>query len=196
MVFATVLSLLLVVFASCFAAGTSTMYVKTDNGRALYVRSSPWRSDDNIIGSIKYGEAIGVDWSYAGNDGWTRVIWGSYGDAYVMSRYLVSEKPAPYKPSGGGSGSKPSSTAESTTVDQMNTLVVGARSVTPYEITVRPTRASGWIYVRWFPSRRSKEVATYGRGSKLMVIAELKDWFQVEDPESGKIGFLYKSYVQ
>ena len=194
MIFVTVLSLLLVVFSSCFAAGTSTMYVKTDNGKSLYVRSSPWRGD-NVIGSLKYGEAVGVDWSYAGNDGWTKVIWGSYGDGYVMSRYLVSEKPGPYVPSGGGSDKKAASTAESTTVEQMNALVKGAKFVTPYEITVRPTRASGWVYLRWFPSRRSKEVTTLGKGAKLSVLAELKDWYQVEDPESGKIGFLYKSYI-
>lgn len=204
MIFAAVLSLLLVVFTSCFAAGTATMYVKTDNGKSLNVRSSPQRGD-NVIGSLKYGEAVGVDWSYAGNDGWTRVIWGGYGDAYVMSRFLVNEKPAAYKPSASGGSSsgkksassdqKAASTAESITVEQMNALVKGFTFVNPYEITVRPTRASGWVYMRWFPSRRSKEVATYGNGAKLLVLAELKDWYQVKDPESGKVGFLYKNYI-
>ena len=93
--------LLLALLVSCVGAaladapyGTSVMYVKTANGKSVNVRSTP-STGDNIIGSVPYGGSVLTDWSYAGNDGWTRVVWGSYGDGYIMSKYLVNEKPGP-----------------------------------------------------------------------------------------------------
>ena len=71
-----------------------------------------------------------------------------------------------------------------------------AKPVTPYTITVRPTRASGWVYMRWLPSRNAAQAATYGANQQLTVLAELKDWYQVQDPATGRVGFIYKSYIQ
>ena len=65
--------------------GTSTMYVKTANGKSVNVRSGPGKEYD-VIGSVRYGGEVLTDWSYAGNDGWTKVVWGSMGDGYIMSR--------------------------------------------------------------------------------------------------------------
>ena len=62
--------------------------------------------------------------------------------------------------------------------------------------SMRPTRASGWVYMRWFPSKSAETLASLPANYELTVIAELKDWYQVSDPESGKVGFVYKSYVQ
>ena len=44
--------------------GTSIMYVKTDNGKSVNVRSTP-STGDNIIGTAPYGHEVLVDWSYA-----------------------------------------------------------------------------------------------------------------------------------
>ena len=87
-------------------------------------------------------------------------------------------------------------TKDASTVTQLNALVASAKKVEPYTVTVRPTRASGWVYMRWFPSRSANELATFGANYQLTVIAELKDWYQVSDPATGKVGFIYKSYVQ
>lgn len=176
------------------------MWVCTPNGKNLYVRSSMSTKDDsNIVGSLPYGRKVVT---YGGNyNGWTLIDYGDgSGDTYVMWRFLVSEPPAPYqkKESGEASSSTSSkefSTKDASTVAQMNSLVASAKYVTPYEVYVRPTRASGWVYVRWFPSKSATAVATYPANTKLLVIAELKDWYQVCEPESGKTGFVYKSYV-
>lgn len=53
--------------------GTSIMYVKTANGKPVNVRSGPGKNYD-VIGSAPYGHSVLTDWSYAGNDGWTRVV--------------------------------------------------------------------------------------------------------------------------
>ena len=78
--------------AAATAWGTSIMYVKTENGRPVVVRSAPYKGD-NIIGSVAYGDSVLVDWSYAGNDGWFKVVWGSRGDGYIMARFLVDYYP-------------------------------------------------------------------------------------------------------
>ena len=167
------------------------MYVYTQNGKGLYVRSSmSTASKDNIIGSLPYGTKVHT---YGGNfNGWTMIDYGD-GDAYVMYRFLTEKKPAPYTPS---PDPVPADTMNSTTVAQMNSLVTSVRTVTPYTVTVRPTRASGWVYMRWFPSRNAEAMATYGANNELTVIAVLNDWYQVTDPETGMVGFIYKSYVQ
>ena len=116
---------------------------------------------------------------------------------YIMYRFLVKSKPAAHTGSDTTEQtSTAASTKEATTVAQMNALIASAKFVTPYTVKVRPVRASGWVYMRWFPSKTAKEMATFGANYELTVIAELKDWYQVSDPKTGKVGFVYKSYVQ
>ena len=173
------------------------MYVYTKNGKSLLVRSSMSTKEDNVVGSLPYGAKVVTYGSPM--PGWTYI---DYGDgsfsAYVMSRYLVKNKPAPYDPSSAPAetNSKNFDTASATTVEQMNTLLSSAKSVAPYTVTVRPVRASGWVCMRWLPSRNSAQIATYSGSQQLTVIAELKDWYQVEDPDTGRVGFVYKSYIQ
>ena len=172
------------------------MYVYTKNGKNLMIRSSMSTKEDNIVGSLPYGAKV-VTFGKPQN-GWIYIQWGEYGDHYVMSRYLVKNKPAPFDPSSAPAetSSKSFDSTSATTVEQINTLLASAKSVQPYAVTVRPVRASGWVYLRWLPSKNSRQIATYGANPQLLVIAELKDWFQVEDPDTGRVGFVYKSYIQ
>lgn len=176
----------------------SERYVYTKNGKDLLVRSSMTTSEDNVIGTLPYGARV---FTYGSpSPGWTVI---DYGDgstsAYVMTRFLVKSKPGPHNP-GFNPSPKPDSqsfdTREATTVAQINTLLTSARAVEPYTVTVRPLRSSGWVYLRWLPTRNSTELATFGANQQLTVIAELRDWYQVEDPITGKVGFIYKSYIQ
>ena len=177
------------------------MYVYTQNGKDLLVRSSMSTTKDNVVGSLPFGAKVITYGSP--QPGWTHI---DYGDGsfspYVMSRFLVKNKPTASKlsssetKSSSGSDSKNFDTTSATTVEQINTLLASAKAVEPYSVTVRPVRASGWVYMRWIPSRQGKEVATYGANQQLTVIAELKDWYQVQDPATGRVGFVYKSYIQ
>ena len=176
------------------------MYVYTQNGKDLLVRSSMSTTEDNVVGSLPFGAKVITYGSP--KPGWTHI---DYGDGsfspYVMSRFLVKTKPASSRPSSGtksssGTDSKSFDTTSATTVEQINTLLASANVVEPYSVTVRPVRASGWVYMRWIPSRYSRQIATYGANQQLTVIAELKDWYQVQDPATGRVGFVYKSYIQ
>jgi len=189
--------LVLAVSAAVSESQGTTMYVKTPNGRALNVRSSMSSEDDsNIIGSLRYGSKV---ITYGGTGGWLMIDFGKV-TGFIMSKYLVKEKPAPYDgPTAGGSGVKREasfSVKEATKVSQLNTLAASAKFVTPYSIIVEPTTAKGSVYVRWFPTKNAEILETLDDGYELTVIAELNDWYQVSDPETGKVGFVYYTYVK
>ena len=195
-VISLMLSMMLLVLLASAALSESQgtdMYVYTKNGKVLKVRSSMSTKDDsNVIGSLPYGAKVII---YGVSDGWAMIDFANT-TAYVMYRFLVKNPPAPYNPSDNPQQDTNDPVKEASSVAQMNALIASARFVEPYTVTVRPIRASGWAYLRWFPSRTSEAMATFGANYQLTVIAELKDWYQVEDPATGKVGFIYKSYVQ
>ena len=176
-------------------AEDKTMYVYTDNGKSLNVRSAP-NTGDNLIGSLKYGEKVDV---ISISNGWAKIWWeqsyyGEFGVAYVQSRFLVNKKP----------GSKPvtptpaptSTTDYAKAFSNMNAEFNTAKKVAaPYTVVARPSRASGWVNLRWAPSTEAERIATCKQGKELTVLAELKNWYQVQDPETGMIGFISNQYV-
>ena len=169
-----------------------TMYVYTDNGGSLNVRRDP-STGDNIIGTLKYGDAVSVRMTMA--SGWTVIDWAS-GDGfvgYVQSRFLVGSKPA-------ARGTTPSTPSSGTTAGgslaAINKEFKAAQKVTvPFVVVARPSRASGWVNLRWAPSADAERITTCPQGKELLVLAQLKTWYQVQDPETGMIGFISMKYV-
>ena len=173
-----------------------TMYVYTDNGGSLNVRSDPSQGN-NVIGTLKFGEAVTVNATYS--NGWTQIQWGQsyygeFGVAYVQSRFLVNYRP----------GTKPSQTTPAPASDTtdyakafsaMNAEFATGKKVSPYTVVARPSRASGWVNLRWAPTTEAERIATCKQGKELTVLAELKNWYQVQDPETGMIGFISRQYV-
>ena len=190
-----ILALMMLAAAASAALAESQgteMYVYTENGKGLTVRSTMNTTDDNFVDSLPYGFKV---FTYGSpKPGWTYIEFGGK-SGYVMSRFLVKSKPAPHD-AGPATNSGSFDTKAAVSVEQINTLVASAKAVTPYSVTVRPTRSSGWVYMRWLPSRNAAQMAVFGANHQLTVIAELKDWYQVQDPETGKVGFIYKSYIQ
>lgn len=168
------------------------MYVYTKNGKVLLVRSSMTTDAKNVIGSLPYGARVII---YGVVDGWAVIDYGNTA-GYIMYRFLSKTKPAPFE----GSGTPAKTTAkpgiQATTVADLNAVFASAKAVTPYAVHARPARASGWVYLRWFPSEASKEMATFNAGYELMVLSELENWYQVSDPKTDLVGFVYKDYVQ
>ena len=180
---------------SLAAAEDKIMYVYTDNGKSLNVRSAP-NTGDNIISSLKYAERVDV---VSISNGWAKIWWeqsyyGEFGYAYVQSRFLVNYKP--------GSKTVQPTPAPSSGTDyakefsSMNAEFSSAKKVyTPYTVVARPARASGWVNLRWAPTTEAERIATCKQGKELTVLAELKNWYQVQDPETGMIGFISRQYV-
>ncbi len=188
--------LVLLAFASVaeeLEAQGRDMYVYTKNGKVLLVRSSMTTDANNVIGSLAYGSKVVI---YGVVDGWAVIDYGNTA-GYVMYRFLSKTKPAPHQ----DSGSTPEKTTAKSgrnlsTAAELNALFASAKIVSPYSVYVRPARASGWVYLRWFPSETAKEMTTFNAGYELIVLAEMGDWYQVSDPKSDTVGFICKDYVQ
>ena len=171
-------------------------YVYTENGKGLNVRSTP---GGQTVGSLKYGTRVYCYYRDGGN-GWALIDYyynnpgygyGTYA-AYISSRYLRKNKP-PARNSGSSSSS--SSSASADVAAEIDAEFKSAKKVTPFVVTVRPTRASGWVNLRWAPSKSAQLMATYKQNEKLLVIKETNNWYQVEDQDTGDVGFINKQFV-
>ena len=177
-------------------ASAGYYYVYTENGKGLNVRSTP---GGEVVGSLKYGTKIYCYYRDGGN-GWALIDYyynnPGYGyctyAAFISSRYLRKNKPAPWS---GGSSSSSSSSTSADPAAEINAEFRSAKRVTPFTVTVRPSRASGWVNMRWAPSKSAEIMATYKQNDKLLVIKETNNWYQVEDQDTGDVGFISKQFV-
>lgn len=211
--FSLVLALLILCVTPVLA--NTTMYVYTDNRKPLNVRSAPYVGD-NLIATAPYGAAINV--IQLQDDGWAKIQWTPSVVAYVQSRYLQWTRPDLSTPVPATPTPTPVPTAAPTAVpyyptaapyyptadpysyytDSLATLNAEfrtARIVTPFTIIVRPARSSGWVNMRWAPSKDVEMITTYRNGVRLTVIAETQSWYQVVDPDSEATGFIMKAYT-
>lgn len=174
-----------------FASAETTMYVKTRTGSGLNVRSAA-KVANNVIGSFKYGEPVVV--LSIQTNGWAKVMFGSKGEGYVSSRYLSTTKPT-------GTPSKSTAktdnkTAADTSMTQVNSEFKAMKVLTtPVTLAVTPNRVSSWVYFRWAPNTAASIITSFPSGKRLTAIAEGKNWYQVQDPETGRIGFISKKYT-
>ena len=171
-------------------------YVYTENGKGLNVQATP---GGDIVGSLKYGTRIYCYYRDGGN-GWALIDYtynmpgfgkGTYA-CFISSRYLRKSKP-PANP--GSESSSSSSSGSSDTAAEINREFRSAKKVDPFTVTVRPSRASGWVNLRWAPSKSTEVMATYKQNEKLLVIQETNNWYQVEDQDTGNVGFISKQFV-
>ena len=93
------LTLVLALSACAFIPAASKaeampMYVYTENGGTLNVRSTPekLRDNSNVIGELKYGEMVMVE--FINSTGWAVILYKD-GEAYVQAHFLVDNPPAP-----------------------------------------------------------------------------------------------------
>ena len=172
-------------------------YVYTENGKGLNVRSTP---GGDVVGSLKYGTKIYCYYRDGGN-GWALIDYyynnpgygyGTYA-AYISSRYLRKNKP-PAKPSESGS-TKPAATGTNDPLTDMNAEFLSAKTVDNFIVYTRPTRASGWVNLRWAPSMDAEIMANYGANTELIVLKETTNWYQVENTKTGDVGFVMKEFI-
>ena len=178
----------------------------TENGKGLNVRATP---GGEVVGSLKYGTKIYCYYKDNGN-GWALIDYtydmpgygkGTYA-CFVSSRFLVKKKPAARSTSSGSKTETAAATTAAVTeaasadpLAALNEEFSAAKKVTPYTVYARPTRTSGWINLRWAPSKSAEIMGTYRANASLTVIQELKNWYQVEDPATGLVGFVDKNFV-
>ena len=180
------------------------MYVSPSSGTTVNLRSTPDASKDanNLITAIPYGTALTVEYI---SNGWACIDYGigAYDEAYMMAKYLTYEYRAPTAANMKKKTAAPAaSSQESGTVDlsaeynNMNRQFRTFRKVNRYfTVYGRPSRSTGWVNLRFAPNEKAELIRRVWQNDQLTVIGETDRWYQVEDPETGIIGYINRSYV-
>ena len=167
-----------------------TMYVYTENKGKLNVRSEP-KSGDNVVDQLEYGTEVIVESPVIINPEWSciRNKKAPGGIGYVMTRYLVNSKPS--------DADKVAEEKErKANLEELNRQLKSARSLeTPLLLSVRASRASGWVNFRVGPGVAADRIASLPDGRELKAIGETDKWYQAIDLETGKTGYISKNYV-
>ncbi|MCI5957243.1 MAG: SH3 domain-containing protein [Clostridiales bacterium] len=160
-------------------ANVKRRYVYTANGGSLNMRTSPVSHADNKLQSIPYGAEVLVE-SYVNNNTWAYVSYNNVA-GYVMARYLVTEMPA--------KKAEPSQNEDASTVSFKGFTRVS------YDVLVRAHTPGGYVNLRWAPSMDLAVQEKVNDGSVLHVIAQNHSWAQVENPATGAVGFMLRSFL-
>ena len=185
---ALAMMLVLAAFTSAFAEEVTEekqYYVYTDNGNDLNVRDTP---NGDIIGKVQYGQAVDVI-SFV-NDYWAMISFGD-GQGYVASRYIVPVDPEIIRKA-------IEEELDSYTGDPMTDIdaeFASAVDVDDYKITARPARVTSVVNMRWIPSETGRIIAKYKATEELVVLKELRYYLQVQDPDTGDVGYIHKKFA-
>ena len=198
------IAMMLVMFIPA-AHASWTMYVSPATGTTVNLREEP-STESKLLIQVPYGTAVTV--LYVSN-GWAYIDWniGSIGYGYMMVKYLTYDYVAPgpnnVKKNTNNNNNNNSSKGQSSGsgdlavhYQNMNEQFRSFRLVNnPYTVYGKPERASGYSNLRFAPNEKATLIRQVRRNEMLTVIGETDRWFQVEDPQTGKIGYISRFYV-
>ena len=178
--------LVLVLLLITQTVSAQTMYVKT-NGGHLNLRDQPFMEGE-VLARLPYGQKVELLGYVDSNWAEINVKWnGTTLDGYVDKHYLSSRKPA-------DSGSDdPSYDGEGLSLLNQNYRAMNP--VSPYTAYVRPSRAGGFVNLRWGPSKGTEVIERLYADHMLVIYALGRDWAQVCDPETGYYGYIMQSFL-
>ena len=68
-------------------------------------------------------------------------------------------------------------------------------AVNCYAVTVKPSRAGGYVNLRAKPTKASKSIGQYKKGEELFVLRSNGTWSQIYDPNSCDYGFMMSRFL-
>lgn len=157
-------------------ANAASVYVYTSNGKGLNMRYAP-SMDAEIATVIPYGAVVDILSSV--NDSWAHCAYNGV-TGYCKTRYFSTTKPEKH-------------TTPSSPVDTGS--MFNGFSACEYYATVRPSTPSGFVHMRWAPSKKQPIQRDYYAGQELLVISENGTWCQVLDQQSMVSGFMMSSFL-
>ena len=173
---------------------TSVYYVYTENGKPLNVRLAP---NGEIVGTLASGDEVHVTSFIDGN--WAEISFHydhpekGEGDwtACVNRRFLITITPDELaRLIEAGENEHSGDLMTDISVEFAN-----ARKVESYRIMIRPPRVTSWANLRWIPSESGMIITQYPATKELVVLKELKNYLQVQDPETGDVGYIHRKYA-
>lgn len=164
----------------------TTYWVFTDNGKELNVRNAP---GGDIIGKLKYGEKVTVV-SFI-NGEWAAINYKDSELGYVSTRFLIKADPEEVK----RLIEEEQSEITGDPMTDINAEFASAVDVDDYKITARPARVTSLVYMRWIPSETGRIIIGYKANEQLIVLKELEHYLQVQDPDTGDVGYIHKKFA-
>lgn len=152
------------------------LYVNTANGKSLNLRARP-NSNGDILFSIPNGSAVTLFWYE--NSSWAYVAYRSY-FGFCMTRHLSEKEPAASKPV--------------VTQDDPNQMFKSFKHVN-YDVTVKPSTPTGFVNMRWAPSKSADVQRIYYADTVLHVLATNGTWSQVYDVQTNQCGFMMNAFL-
>ena len=176
-------------------SGAKEYYIYTNNtGKTLNVRSEP---DGDIVGSLEQGTKVKLI-SFV-SDTWAMISFtydkpgSGVGEwpAYVSRRYLIDVEPSELS-------RLVEQERESYTGDPLTDMTAefeSAMMVPSYRVSIRPARASSWVPMRWVPCNIGPVIDMYLASDELIVLQEMDHYLQVQDPNTGDVGYIHKMFA-
>lgn len=195
-----IVAMLLVTLIPTLASASYTRYIYSQNGKGVHIRYGP-STDADVLCTADFGTKVTVVRNLG--TGWSEIYWGGDDRFYIMTRFLVKSKPSKSTHTESSSSSKKQSSgttaaaaASASSIQTLNNTFKTFKAVSvPYFVTVHPSRASGVVYVRFAPSKETDVLFAAREGKELSVIGELDGWYQVQDPDTGSVGYVIASRV-
>ena len=172
--------------ATMSAAFAATMYVDTANHKTLNLRS---HENDKVIAQIPYRAAVEVH-SFFQSDTCANVTYNGR-SGWVYTRYLSWNRPAK-----NSAVNKTANTIKGTTSNAGTNVFSGMKKVTAYDAVVQPGTPTGYVNLRWAPSKQAAIHGVRYLGNSVRVIAENKNWAQVIDNQNGESGYMLKKFLK
>ena len=140
------------------------------------MRSRP-NTNGKILTTIPNGAAVTLFWYE--NNSWAYVAYRSY-FGFCMTRHLTEAAPGSSKPAA----------AEA----DPNKMYKGFKHVR-YDVAVRPSNPSGFVNMRWAPSKSAEVQCIYYADTVLQVLSTNGVWSQVYDALTDQCGFIMNEYL-
>ncbi len=187
-IFMLVLAILAVSLASAAMAAGTVKYVYTRNSKPLNVRTWP-DLNSGLLGTLPNGTAVTVN-SYTSDYTWASIVYNGR-TAYVMTQYLVDSPITPVTPTPAPGGDGTYKTIVNSLENEFKTY----RVVSPYTVLAKPTRATGWVNLRYAPSAEFGHADNCYANTQLTVIAETQNWLQVRKNDTGVTGYVMRKFT-
>ena len=152
------------------------LYVNTANGKGLNMRTRP-NSNSDIQVIIPNGAAVTLFWYE--NSSWAFVAYRSY-FGFCMTRHLTDKVPG--------------TSQNETKADDTSKMYNGFKHV-DYDAVVKPTNPTGYVNMRWAPSKSTDVQGIYYANTVLHVIATNGTWSQVYHEQTNQCGFMMNAYL-
>ena len=185
----TIISLMLALTVMCGIVGAAQAmpsdhdltyyYVNTSNRGALNLRQTASNAAKVLV-QIPYAAQVELA-DYVAGDKWAHCYYGGT-EGYVMVRYLSKTRP---------------STGTTTTTTTVGSESAEYKRMEPayYYAVVHPSTPTGYVHMRWAPSKTEPVFRDYYDGQVLKVLYQNSSWCQVLDESNQVCGYMMRAFL-